>query len=112
MMFLANGHDGASSEPGVEGLLAAGRGMKHKRAIFALLRLYAEIGGKLLDNRTQAERLAQDMKHVEAVIRMFEPGFDVTKIAARRRYSVNPIFRRGGGASGRRSKFYAPLASP
>jgi hypothetical protein len=71
--------------------------MKHKPAMYALLRLHAELGGKIKDNRQQAARLASDMGHVEAVIRMLEPGFDVTSIAARRRYKANPWFRRGEG---------------
>lgn len=69
--------------------------MKHKPAMYALLRLHANLGGKILDNRKQAVSLRADMRHVEAVLRMLEPGFDVTKIAARRRYKVNPSFRRG-----------------
>jgi hypothetical protein len=35
------------------------------------------------------------MLHVEAVIRMLEPGYDVTRIAARRRNTTNPHFKRG-----------------
>lgn len=61
----------------------------------ALLRLHAELGGKIKVNRAQARKLAVDMKHVEAVIRMFEPSYDVTSIAAKRRYKSNPWFKRG-----------------
>jgi hypothetical protein len=35
------------------------------------------------------------MKHVEAVIRMFEPGYDVRRITARRRNRANGLFKRG-----------------
>jgi hypothetical protein len=35
------------------------------------------------------------MKHVEAVIRMFDPGYDVRRIAVRRRYRSNGLFKRG-----------------
>jgi hypothetical protein len=71
--------------------------MKHKPAMYALLRLHADLGGRIKNNRQEAVRLASDMGHVEAVIRMLEPSFDVTSIAARRRYKANPLFRRGEG---------------
>ena len=61
----------------------------------ALLRLHAEIGGKIKDNKLAAVRLATDMKHVEAVIRMLSPGYDVRRIAVRRRRQGNPWFKRG-----------------
>src|SRR5580765_6351448 len=61
----------------------------------ALVKLHAEIGGKLLENRKQAKRLATDMRHVEAVIRMFKPDYDLTAIAAKRRNKSNPWFKRG-----------------
>jgi len=54
-------------------------------ALPALLKLHANRGGQTLENRKQAAKLAQDMKHVEAVIRMFDPGFNVRTIAVRRR---------------------------
>ncbi len=69
--------------------------MEHKTAVYALERLHAEIGGKLLANKQEAKRLADDMRHVEAVPRMLEPNFDVRKIAVRRRYKANPLFKRG-----------------
>ncbi|MGC1279830.1 MAG: hypothetical protein WA893_16690, partial [Xanthobacteraceae bacterium] len=64
-------------------------------AVDYLVRLHADLGGKILANRKEAERLAESMKHVEAVIRLFDPGYDVTRIAARRRYKGNGLFRRG-----------------
>ena len=63
--------------------------------MYALERLHAELGGKIKNNRKEAKRLAQDMWHVEAVIRMFEPGFNMTQIAAKRRNRSNPWFWRG-----------------
>jgi hypothetical protein len=65
-----------------------------KQATFALLRLHAELGGKIKDNKAEAERLAQCMKHVEAVLKMIKPGFDTRPIAVRRR-KPNPWFKRG-----------------
>lgn len=69
--------------------------MKHKPALYALLRLHAELGGKIKDNRKQAAKLAQDMRHVEAVLKLLEPRFNVSQIAPRRRYKGNPWFKRG-----------------
>jgi hypothetical protein len=64
------------------------------QAKFTLERLHAELGGKILDNKAQAKRLAAAMKHVEAVLKMIEPGYDVRPIAVRRR-KPNPYFKRG-----------------
>lgn len=64
-------------------------------AVDYLVRLHADLGGKILDNQKQAQRLADDMKSVEAVIRMFDPAFHVAEIAPRRRVTGNPWFKRG-----------------
>jgi hypothetical protein len=64
-------------------------------AVAYLVRLHADIGGKLLDNKKEAQRLAESMEHVEHVIRLFDPSFNVRRIAARRRYKGNAWFRRG-----------------
>jgi hypothetical protein len=64
------------------------------QAKFTLERLHAELGGKILENRKQAARLAADMKHVEAVLKMLDPDYDVRPIAVRRR-KLNPWFKRG-----------------
>src|SRR6266850_3133560 len=68
--------------------------MKHQPAMFALERLHAELGGQILQNKKDAKRLAKAMVHVEAVLKMLEPGYDVRPIAVRRR-KPNPWFRRG-----------------
>jgi hypothetical protein len=57
-------------------------------AVDYLVRLHADIGGKILQNRKVMERLKDDMKHVEAVIRMFDPSYDVAAIVGRRRSMV------------------------
>jgi hypothetical protein len=67
---------------------------KHPAVAF-LLRLHADIGGRILDNKRQAERLASDAVAVEAVIKMFDPEFNARGIAARRRVTGNPWFKRG-----------------
>lgn len=69
--------------------------MKHKPALFALVRLHGELAGKIKDNAREAQSLRGKMKHVEAVIRLLEPGFDTRKIAVRRRNNQNPYFKRG-----------------
>ncbi|HXQ53773.1 MAG TPA: hypothetical protein VN802_21955 [Stellaceae bacterium] len=71
--------------------------MEHKPAIYALVRLHAELGGKIKDNRREAKRLAQDMKHVEAVLKMLEPDFNLRGISTRRRYERHAPFTRGKG---------------
>ncbi len=64
-------------------------------AVAYLVRLHADIGGKLLDNKKEAARLASSMLAVEHVSRLFDPWFNVRSIAARRRYKGNAWFRRG-----------------
>src|ERR1700691_4231813 len=64
-------------------------------AIQYLVRLHADLGGQIDANRREAERLADAMRHVEAVIRLFDPSYDVRRIAVRRRNRRNPWFRRG-----------------
>lgn len=60
-----------------------------------LVRLHADIGGRIKINRQEAKRLADDMKHVEAVLRMFDPTYNVAAIVQRRRVHGNPYFKRG-----------------
>jgi hypothetical protein len=62
--------------------------------VHALKRLHARLGGEIKGNRRGAKRKA--MRHVEAILKMLAPGFDVAGIAARRRYkSASPYKRRG-----------------
>src|SRR5580693_8378776 len=67
---------------------------KHPAVPF-LVRLHADIGGRLLENKRQAEKLAADAKAVEAVLKMFDPEFNARAISARRRVTGNPWFKRG-----------------
>jgi hypothetical protein len=64
-------------------------------AVHALTRLHAELGGKIKDNRREAKRLAGMMQHVEAVLKMLRPEFDLKSIAARRRYKNAGPYKRG-----------------
>jgi hypothetical protein len=65
-----------------------------KQAKFTLLKLHAELGGKIIENRKEAERLRQAMRHVEAVLKLLDPSYSLRSIAVRRR-KVNPWFKRG-----------------
>jgi hypothetical protein len=64
------------------------------RATSALEQLRAELAGKLQTNKRETQRLTQAMKHVEAVLKLLQPGYNVATIAVRRRKS-NPWFKRG-----------------
>jgi hypothetical protein len=64
------------------------------QAKFTLEQLHAELGGKILDNKAEAARLAQSMKHVEAVLKLLDPSYSVRGISLRRR-KPNPWFKRG-----------------
>jgi hypothetical protein len=59
-----------------------------------LEQLHAELAGKILDTRKEAHRLRESMRHVEAVLKLLEPGYSVRRIAVRRR-KPNPWFKRG-----------------
>src|SRR6266436_1959571 len=64
------------------------------QAMHTLRQLHAELGGKLIDNKTEARRLVAAMKQVEAVMKLLQPGYDVRPIAVRRR-KPNPWSKRG-----------------
>ncbi len=68
--------------------------MKHRPALYALIRLHAELQGRVKQNREETQRLRSDMRHVEHVLKLLEPGFNIAGIASRRKYKVNPVFRR------------------
>jgi hypothetical protein len=63
-----------------------------KRAKYTLDQPHAELAGKLLDNKVQAERLILAMKHVEAVLKLLDPEYNLRPIAIRRR-KPNPYFQ-------------------
>jgi hypothetical protein len=64
-------------------------------AIPILVRLHADLGGKIGEAKKEAARLADAMRAVETVIRLFDPAYDVRRIAVRRRQRLNPWFKRG-----------------
>jgi hypothetical protein len=63
-------------------------------AINTLERLHAELGGRILENRQQHAELAEQMRHVEAVIKLLDPGYSLRAISVKRR-KANPWFKRG-----------------
>lgn len=64
------------------------------QAVHTLKQLHAELAGKIMDNKREAERLRESMVHVEAVLKMLAPGENIARIAVRRR-KPNPWFKRG-----------------
>lgn len=65
-----------------------------KRATHALEQLHAELAGKLHECKREAKRLVVAMRHVEAVLKLLHPGYNLATIAVRRR-KANPWFKRG-----------------
>src|SRR5712671_1064291 len=66
----------------------------HRPAMQTLERLHSELGGQILENKKEAQRLAKQMLHVEAVIKMLDPTFNLRRIDVKRR-QPNPWFKRG-----------------
>jgi len=52
-----------------------------------------ELGGQILDNRQRYDELSRQMRHVEAVIKMLEPGYNLARITVKRRQPNK--FKRG-----------------
>ena len=65
-----------------------------KQAKFTLERLHAELAGKALENKAEGERIHQAMRHVEVVLKLLDPAYNLRPIAIRRR-KPNPYFKRG-----------------
>jgi hypothetical protein len=64
-------------------------------AVDYLVRLHADLGGRIKAAEAERVKLATDMQHVEAVLKMFDPEYNVRAIAARRKQKTNPWFKRG-----------------
>jgi hypothetical protein len=64
------------------------------QATYTLDQLHQELAGKIIDNKSEARRLAQSMRHVEAVLKLLDPTYNLRRIAVRRR-KPNPWFKRG-----------------
>jgi len=65
-----------------------------KQATYTLDMLHRELTGKVRDNKAEAGRLHEAMKHVEAVIKLLNPAHNLSGIAIRRR-KANSHFKRG-----------------
>jgi hypothetical protein len=52
------------------------------------------LGGKILENRQEASNLAEQMRHVEAVINMLDPSYSLRAISVKRR-ATGKWFKRG-----------------
>jgi hypothetical protein len=63
-------------------------------AINTLERLHAELGGQILENRQRGEQLRDQMRHVEAVLKLLDPGYNLARVAVKRR-KPNKWFKRG-----------------
>jgi hypothetical protein len=63
-------------------------------AINTLERLHMELGGQILENRQRHDELSHQMRHVEAVIKLLDPGYNLAGIAVKRR-KPNKWFKRG-----------------
>jgi hypothetical protein len=63
-------------------------------AIQTLERLHAELGGKILENKQEHANLAEQMRHVEAVIKMLDPSYSLRAISVKRR-ATGKWFKRG-----------------
>jgi hypothetical protein len=64
------------------------------QAMHTLRQLHAELAGKLIDNKSEARRLTRSMQQVEAVMKLLDPSYNVSRIAVRRR-KPNPWFKKG-----------------
>jgi hypothetical protein len=68
--------------------------IKTHQAKLTLVQLHAELCGKVDTNKKEAERLAESLAHVEAVLKLLDPTFCLKPLAIHRR-KVNPWFKRG-----------------
>lgn len=64
--------------------------MADPHVISALVDKRARIDGEIKMRRYQITRLEMELAHVDAVIRMFRPDYDIDKIASKRSFAKNP----------------------
>jgi hypothetical protein len=63
-------------------------------ALPALLELHATLAGEMQRSNEHYFKLAEQMRSIEAVIRLMDPTFKISKIAVKRR-KLNPWFKHG-----------------
>lgn len=56
-----------------------------RSAIHTLERLHSELGGQILENRQKHQELSDQMRQVEAVIKLLAPGYNLAGTAVKRR---------------------------
>jgi len=64
-------------------------------AVSALKRLHVELGRAMKETRREAAKITERMVHVEAVLKMLEPGFDLRTVVGHRRPKHVTPYRRG-----------------
>ena len=69
------------------------------QAMHTLRQLHAELGGKIMDNKLDGDRLRLQMQQVEAVMKLLDPTVNLRTIAIRRK-KPNPWFPKGTGYRG------------
>jgi hypothetical protein len=69
--------------------------MKHKPALYALLRLHAEFAAEIKANKEQAHTLRMNLWHVGTVINLIDPTINLKKIAPKKKRSKTLWFERG-----------------
>jgi hypothetical protein len=81
--LAVRGSPGREVDVASERLIAANRD-KMIKTTAGTLPSAAEIGGRIRANRKEHERLAADMKHVGAIIRMFNPDHNFAHLGGLR----------------------------
>lgn len=64
--------------------------MAETHVISALINKRARIDGLIQNRRFQIMRLEMQLAHLDAVIRMFKPSFDIESILPKRSFAKNP----------------------
>lgn len=73
--------------------------MTDTHVISALVDKRARLDGEIKARRYQIMRLEIELAHVDAVIRMFNPSYDISKIATKRSFGKNPAGTKKGAGS-------------
>lgn len=73
--------------------------MADLHVISALVDKRARIDGEIKTRRYQIMRLEIELAHVDHVIKMFQPSYDLTKIATKRSFVKNPAGTPRGSGS-------------
>jgi len=64
--------------------------MAESHVISALIEKRARIDGEVKARRYQIMRLEMELAHIDAVIKMFKPSYDIATIATKRTFTKNP----------------------